>query len=146
MRRTRRHSERRPLTFQLIPFCVLLLVIVGIWGICRHLLGWGNRSPIDKTQLTNNQDRPVLLHQDHYQHQDQFQNEQDGIHRIPKAFVRKNREHKIAVLIPYMGDSFPSYFPLFLRSAGGSAGFVDFLVFHTGVAGTQSGGEFSGDR
>ncbi|GMH63520.1 hypothetical protein TL16_g03733 [Triparma laevis f. inornata] len=39
---------------------------------------------------------------------------------------------RIAIIIPYLGESLPPYFPLFAWSAAGSAGLVDFFVFHAG--------------
>jgi hypothetical protein len=44
--------------------------------------------------------------------------------------------HRIAVLIPFVGDgpeSIPPYLNLFVAAAAGSSSLVDFFIFHNGV-------------
>ena len=57
----------------------------------------------------------------------------------PRTFKRTktiDTEHRIAVLIPFIGDgpeSIPPYLNLFLTAAAGSYSLVDFFIFHNGV-------------
>jgi hypothetical protein len=47
-----------------------------------------------------------------------------------------NSKHRIAVLIPFIGDgpeSIPPYLNLFVTAAAGSSSLVDFYIFHNGV-------------
>lgn len=48
----------------------------------------------------------------------------------------KDSEHRIAVLIPFIGDgpeSIPPYLNLFVTAAAGSSSLVDFFIFHNGA-------------
>ena len=67
---------------------------------------------------------------------------------LPSRSKDPSEDHRLAIIIPFIGqgqDSIPSYLELFCQTAAGSAGLVDFLIFHDGIFGpsTQMEGRFS---
>lgn len=44
-----------------------------------------------------------------------------------------NEGPRIAILIPFIGESLPTYFPLFAHTAAGSASLIDFFIIHSGI-------------
>lgn len=47
-----------------------------------------------------------------------------------------SQNHRIAILIPYVGANLPPYFPLFAKTAAGSSSLVDFFIVHNGISPT----------
>ena len=52
----------------------------------------------------------------------------------PVAKAGSEHHHRIAILVPYLGTSWPKYFPLFYESCQRSESLIDWLIFHDGVA------------
>jgi hypothetical protein len=60
----------------------------------------------------------------------------DGLKIAPSRKRSLELNHRIAVLIPFVGDgpeSIPPYLNLFVTAAAGSSSLVDFFIFHNGV-------------
>lgn len=60
----------------------------------------------------------------------------DGMKTPPSRKKRQHLNHRIAVMIPFVGDgpeSIPPYLNLFVAAAAGSSSLVDFFIFHNGV-------------
>ena len=58
-----------------------------------------------------------------------------GVRIAPELSVRRRAagqqpEFRVAMIIPWLGPSFPRWFPLFVASCAGSDHLVDWLVFH----------------
>jgi len=59
---------------------------------------------------------------------------------LPNPSISKSNEEntssskqRIAILIPFIGNDLPTYFPLFAQSASASSSLIDFWIFHCGI-------------
>jgi len=70
----------------------------------------------------------------------------DASNYLPTLHKSQPNEHRLAIVIPFIGqgqDSIPSYLELFCATAAGSAGLADFLIFHDGVFGANGAKRFN---
>ncbi len=70
----------------------------------------------------------------------------DTMHILPSLHKQPTNEHRLAIVIPFIGqgqDAIPSYLELFCATAAGSIGIADFLIFHDGVFGADAANRFS---
>lgn len=54
----------------------------------------------------------------------------DEVLRASRRAAGQHPEFRVAMIIPWLGSSFPHWFPLFVWSCGGSDYLFDWLVFH----------------
>lgn len=76
---------------------------------------------------------PVWLFSRWFSATDQTEGPPHGIHVHP---LGKNHKHRLAIVIPFIGEgpeAVPPYLELFCTAAAGSAALVDFLLIHSGV-------------
>lgn len=67
---------------------------------------------------------------------------ESGRHAERTLAIRQLRRNRLAVVIPYIGDELPAWFPLFAASAAAHVHLADWLLF---TAGTQVPSDVRGD-